>query len=846
MEIGRIELVDIEHEMRAAYLDYAMSVITARALPDVRDGLKPVQRRVLYTMYDNGLRPDRPYKKSAATVGDVLGRFHPHGDSAVYDTMVRLAQDFSLRYPLVDGQGNFGSVDGDPAAAYRYTEARPSALAMELLADIDKETVEFRPNFDDSITEPVVLPSRAPNLLVNGATGIAVGMATNIPPHNLSEVCDALVYVIDRYDEMEQITVQELMRCMPGPDFPTGATIVGLDGIANAYATGRGRVIMRAETHVEELPSGRTAIIVDSIPYQVNKATLVERIADLARSRKIDSISDLRDETDRHGTRVVIELKRGANPHTTVNKLLKFSQLQQTFGVNALALVDGEPRVLPLKRMLALFLEHRLDVIRRRSEYELRRARHRQHVLEGLRVALDHIDAIIETIRRSDDGAAARDNLMTRFGLSEIQAQAILDMQLRRLAALERRKIEDEYQEVTRQIQYLETLLADEGEILGVVRADLIDLKDTYGDKRRTTILLDESGDWSDADLVAPEDVLITVTDRGYIKRVAADAYRAQLRGGRGSRGARPRRDDEMRDNLVANTHDTLLLFTDRGRVFQLPAHRVPDASRDAAGTPLPNLIQIDAEERVTVTLAVPAWQFDHGSYLVMATRRGRIKRTVLGHYRGVRPSGLIAIHLDEGDALGWVRVTTGDDEVLMITRRGRALRFHERQVRAMGRAAAGVNAIRLRSGDELAAMDLVRPDADLLVVTRQGYGKRTSLGEYPRRSRYTSGVLTIDVRRLAEIGEIADARVVVPGDQIALISDHGIVIRTDTDAISRMGRPTRGVRVMRLDEGHQVVSLASITERRPPEGVTVEAADTPLEATDSSPREEAAEPDDA
>jgi DNA gyrase subunit A len=812
MDIGDIELVDIDKEMREAYLDYAMSVITSRALPDVRDGLKPVQRRILYTMYDAGLRPDRAFKKSAATVGDVLGRYHPHGDQPVYDAMVRLAQGFSMRYPLVDGQGNFGSVDGDPPAAYRYTEARPTSLAMELLADIDKETVEFRPNFDDSRQEPMVMPARVPNLLVNGASGIAVGMATNIPPHNLGEVCDALVYLIDHHATIDDVSLDEILPLLPGPDFPTGASIVGLEGIKNAYATGRGRVIMRAITHIEELKDDRVAIIVDEIPYQVNKATLVERIADLARSKRVDTISDLRDETDRTGMRVVIELKRGADPHVTLNRLMKYSTLQQTFGVNILALVEGEPRVLPLKQLLAHYLEHREDVIRRRSAYELARARARLHVLDGLRIALANLDAVIETIRHSTDAQAARDNLMSGFGLSEIQAQAILDMQLRRLAALEQQRIEDEHRTVTAEITALEALLADEAKILAVIRTDLLELKAGYGDPRRTVILAAESDEMGMAELVAEQDVLVTVSDRGYIKRVPADTYRAQGRGGRGIRGATTREDDAVRDTLLASTHDKLLFFSDRGRVYELPAYAVPATSRESGGTPLINLIQLEAGERVTVNLAVPAWQFEPGSYLVMCTRRGKIKRTVLSAYEGVRPSGLIGINLEPGDTLRWAQITTGDDEIVVVTRRGRALRFSERQVRPMGRAAAGVMAIRLREGDEVAAMDIVRPDADLLVVTTLGYGKRSPLASYPRKRRHGQGVLTIDTRRLAEVGEISDARVVEDGDEVALISDRGIVMRTTTDAISRMGRATRGVRVMRLDEGHQVASMAIIS----------------------------------
>jgi DNA gyrase subunit A len=818
MDIGTVELVDIEKEMRSAYLDYSMSVITSRALPDVRDGLKPVQRRILYTMYDNGLRPDRPYRKSAATVGDVLGKYHPHGDVAVYDAMVRLAQDFSMRYPLVDGQGNFGSIDGDPPAAHRYTEARPTPLAMEMLGDIDMSTVDMRPNYDDSRTEPTVLPARIPNLLLNGASGIAVGMATNIPPHNLGEICDALAYLIDRYDKVEEITPDDLIKIVHGPDFPTGGAIIGMEGIHNAYSTGRGHLTVRGKAHFEELRGGREAIIVTEIPYQLNKSNLVERIAELARTKRIESIGDLRDESDRTGMRIVIELKRGADARTTLNQLLKYSQLQQTFGVNMLALVGGEPRVLPLKRILVHFVDHRREVIRRRSEFELEKARHRQHVLLGLLTALANLDAVIDTIRRSRDASVARDSLMKKFKLSEIQAQAILDMQLRRLAALERQKIEDEHKEVTKRIAYLEGLLADEHKILGVIRDDLAQIKAKYGDKRRTTIVEGEATGLREEDLIAEEDVLITVTDRGYIKRLPASTYRTQRRGGRGIRGATTKADDTVRDNLLANTRDTLLFFTDRGRVFQLPAHQVPDSSRESAGTPLVNLVQTDRDERVTVVLAVPTWQYEHGRYLIMATQRGRIKRTDLKEYEGVRPSGLIGIILEEGDRLRWAKVTSGEDEIIMVTRGGMALRFRESQVRPMGRAAGGVGAIRLKRGDVVATMDVVKPGADLFVVTRFGYGKRTRLSEYKTQGRNTQGIQTIDIRRLGEIGEIADARVVEDGNEITLISDYGIVMRTPTEDLSRMGRATRGVRVMHLDAGHEVASLAYLADREPPQ----------------------------
>ena len=732
----------------------------------------------------------------------------------VYDITV----DEHHNFMLANGCIVHNSIDGDPAAAYRYTEARPARLAMELLADIDQETVDFRPNFDDSRTEPTVLPSRIPNLVLNGATGIAVGMATNIPPHNLGEVCDALAYLIDHYDKVDAVTPEDLMRFIPGPDFPTGAAIIGTDGIKNAYATGRGRVVMRAKSHVEELKGGRQALIITAIPFQVNKSTLLERIAELVREKRIETISDLRDESDRDGMRVYIELKRGAHAGTTLNQLFKFSQLQQTFGVNMLALVKGEPHVLGLKRMLTLYIEHRREVLRRRSEYELARARHRQHVLEGLRIAIANLDAIIDLIRKSKDAETAKGGLMTRFELSDIQAQAILDLQLRRLAALERQKIEDEYTAITARIVFLEDLLANPPKILKVIKEDLAELKKDFGNPRRTTIVHGEVSDLTDDDLIAEEDVLITITTRGYIKRVPEDTYRAQHRGGRGITGAKPKKDDEVRDNFLANTRDRILFFTDRGRVFQMSAHQVPDSSRESAGTPLANLIQLDRHERVTVALAVPRWEFEHGSYLIMATRQGKIKRTILSEYDGVRPSGLIGILLEGGDELKWAKVTTGEDEIIMVTHSGMALRFKETDVRSMGRAAAGVMAIRLRKGDSVAAMELVKPGADLFVVSTKGIGKRTSLREYKVQSRFTQGIQTIDVSRLKEIGQIADARVVEDGNEIAVISNGGIVMRTTTDALNRMGRATRGVKVMNLDAGHEVVSIAYISERRPPQ----------------------------
>ncbi|MFQ5854759.1 MAG: DNA gyrase subunit A [Anaerolineae bacterium] len=810
MDIGTVHRIDIEKEMKGAYLDYAMSVITARALPDIRDGLKPVQRRILYAMYDMGLRPNRAYKKSARIVGEVLGKYHPHGDSAVYDAMVRLAQDFTMRYPLVGGQGNFGSVDGDNAAAMRYTEARLAAIAMEMLTDIDKDTVDFIDNFDGSLQEPDVLPARLPNLLLSGASGIAVGMATNIPPHNLREVCDALIHLIDNYDQADEITVDNLMQFIKGPDFPTGAMILGTDGVRTAYVTGKGRIIMRAKAHIEEMDGGRHRIIVTELPYQVRKSTLVERIAQLVRAGRIDTISDLRDETDRTGIRIVIELKRGAIPRITLNKLLKHTQMQGTFGANMLALVDGEPRVLSLRRMLLAHLDHRQEVIRRRTEYELERARHRAHVLAGLLIALDNLDEVIETIKRSDSVDTARQNLTHKFELTEIQAQAILDMRLRRLAALEVQRIQDEHEELIRQIAYYEDLLANPREILQLVREDLEELRETYGDERRTTITpSDDDADFSAEDLIPREDVLISITRRGYVKRVPASTFRTQRRGGRGVKGMGTRETDQVEHLFLSNTLDSVLLFTNRGRVFHQKAHQFPDAGRTARGLPMSNLIPLAHGERITAAVRVP--DFERADYVLLATRNGRIKRVDLSEFESVRPSGLIAISLDEGDELRWAQITHGGQEAILVTEKGQAIRFSEEDVRPMGRTAAGVHAIKLAKGDHVTSMDIVRPDADLLIVTTKGYGKRTPLAEYSLRSRYGKGVRTINARQLKKTGTIADARVVDADDEITLISAEGIVIRTPVKNIPQMGRATLGAIVMRLGKGDSVVSIARL-----------------------------------
>jgi DNA gyrase subunit A len=809
--IGSVQHINIDDEMRGAYLDYAMSVIVSRALPDVRDGLKPVHRRILYAMYDMGLRPDRPYKKSARIVGEVLGKYHPHGDGAVYDAMVRMAQEFSMRHPLVDGQGNFGSVDGDGAAAMRYTEARLTAGAMEMLVDIDKETIDFKENFDASMQEPEVLPARLPNLLINGGGGIAVGMATNIPPHNPAEVCNASIFLIDNWERLDEITVDDLMEYIKGPDFPTAGQILGVEGIKSAFATGRGRIIMRAHAEIEELPrAGRFAIVVTEIPYQVNKATLVEKIAELVHEGRLTGISDLRDESDRDGMRIVIELKRSAHPAKVRNQLFKYTQLQTTFGVNTLALVDGSPRLLSLKQVLRFYVEHRHDVIRRRTIYELDKARARAHILEGLLKALDHLDDVIETIRRSDSAEHALSRLVQRFDLSELQARAILDMQLRRLAALERQKIVDEYNEIRAQIAYLEDLLLHPEKILALIRKDLEEIRDRFGDARRTMIVADSDGSLRDEDLIPNIPLFVTVTERGYTKRVPAETYRAQHRGGKGINGMSTRDEDSVMHCFACMAHDDLLFFTDRGKVYQQRAYELPDASRVAKGTPLINIIQIEADERVTAIIPVRNWE--KADFFVLLTEQGRIKRVSLDQFKNVRPSGLIAINLDENDHLRWVEMTHGDDDLIIITELGQSIRFHESDVRPMGRNAAGVMAIRLEGDDQVASMDVCDPEADLLVITSYGYGKRTPITEYGRQSRFGKGIRTF-ARAIDITGPIVDARVVMPADEITVMSAEGMVMRTRVEQIAQQGRATRGVRVMGIKDGDRVVALALLDE---------------------------------
>ncbi len=813
MDVGIIRQIDIESEMKVAYLDYAMSVIVARALPDARDGLKPVHRRILYAMHDMGVRSSTPYKKSARIVGEVLGKYHPHGDAAVYDAMARMAQDFSMRYPLIDGQGNFGSIDGDSPAAMRYTEARLATIAEEMLLDIEKDTVDWVDNFDGSLQEPEVLPARMPNMLLNGTSGIAVGMATNIPPHSLGEICDAIAYLIERYDEFDDVAVGDLMQFVKGPDFPTGGLILGREGIEAAYGTGKGRVVMRAVARIEEMRGNRHRIVVSEIPYQVNKAGLIEKIAELVRAGRLKDIADLRDESDRHGLSIVIELKRGAQPNKVLNQLFKYTPLQTTFGVNMLALVGGEPRILPLKRALQVYIEHRRQVITRRTEFELKKARQRAHILEGLLIALSNLDAVIKTIRQSPDAEVARERLMKQFKLTDAQAQAILDMQLRRLAALERQKIEEEHAQLLKTIAYLEDLLANPHKILDLIKEDVVGLKEKYGDERRTQIVADVSEDFDEEDLIPREEVLISITRRGYVKRVPASTYRAQMRGGRGVTGMTTREEDAVQFLFAVNTLDTILYFTDKGKVYSEKAYRVPDAGRTAKGIPIINLINLAPDERVTATVTVP--DFEKAEYLTMVTRRGKIKRTNLSEFESVRPSGLIAIILDDGDELGWVKLTEGDDEVVVVTQGGQAIRFKETDVRPMGRAAGGVMAIRLANADQVACMDVVEPDGDLLVVTAKGYAKRTRLSEYSTQGRYGGGVVTLNKKSLDVTGQIIDARVLSEDNDITLISAEGMVLRTRIKQIPKMGRATRGATIMRMKQGDRVVSLALLAPKK-------------------------------
>jgi DNA gyrase subunit A len=807
-EPGQIHPIELEAEMRASYMDYAMSVIISRALPDIRDGLKPAQRRILWAMLDTGMTAGARYQKCAAVVGEVLGKYHPHGDSAVYDTLVRLAQPWVMRYPLIDGQGNFGSVDGDPPAAYRYTEARMTAVAMSLVDDIEKDTVDFGPNFANvpGVREPVVMPSLLPNLLVNGASGIAVGMATNIPPHNLGEVCDAVVRLIDD----PETATEDLIRIVKGPDFPTGGIIYTRD-IANVYGTGRGRIVMRAQVDFEESKSGREQIIVRELPYQVNKSRLMQTIAELVNDRKIEGIADLHDESGREDkVRIVIELKSNARPHTVLNNLYKHTQLQMTFGALMLAIVDGRPQVLSLKAMLQHYITHRRDVVTRRTRHELETARDRAHILEGLIKVLDNLDETIRIIRAAQDEKSAQAALEERFDLTDRQSKAIVDLRLGRLTRLESGKLREEYEELIKRINQLEELLANRRLIDAVVKDEVIALRKRFADPRRSEIRHDEL-EMNEEDLIPQEQVFVTLTHRGYVKRMPLDTYRAQHRGGKGIVGARRSTDEDyIEHSTTANTHSDMLFFTNRGRVFRLRTHEIPDVKRQAKGIPIINLIDVDQGEKVTALIDMEV--FSDEQYLVMVTKLGQIKKTPAAAYASVRRNGLIAINLQDDDELNWVRRSSGGNEVLVVTRLGKGSRFTEKEVRPMGRDTMGVGAIRLRRGDEVAGFDIVNPEGHVLVITENGFGKLTPMSDYPVKSRNIQGVYTVDQTAIPKIGEIVGMRVVEDlSEELMVISTAGQVIRIPLEQVRVSGRQTRGVIIMRLDDGDRVASIAGV-----------------------------------
>ncbi|AJY74898.1 DNA gyrase subunit A [Paenibacillus beijingensis] len=812
---------DIGTEMRESFMDYAMSIIVSRALPDVRDGLKPVHRRILYAMSELGMSPDKPYKKSARIVGEVIGKYHPHGDSAVYESMVRMAQDFSMRYMLVDGHGNFGSIDGDMAAAMRYTEARLSKIAMELLRDINKETIDFAPNYDGEEHEPVVLPARFPNLLVNGVGGIAVGMATNIPPHNLPEVIDGVQAMIANPD----ITSLELMDYIKGPDFPTAGFVMGHQGIRQAYTTGRGSVTMRARAVIEET-NGKARIIVQELPYQVIKARLVEKIAELVREKKLDGITDLRDESDRNGMRVVIELRRDVNPNVVLNNLYKHTQMQSTFGINMLALVNGEPKVLNLRDMLYYYLQHQIEVIRRRTEFELKKARARAHILEGLRIALDNLDEVIALIRSSRTTEIAREGLMSRFNLSYEQSQAILDMRLQRLTGLEREKIEAEYAELLQKIAEYEAILADEQLVLQIISEELNEVKERFGDERRTEVTVGED-EILDEDLIPREDVVITITHSGYVKRLPVSTYRSQKRGGKGVIGMGTKDDDFVEHLFVSNTHHFLLFFTNKGKVYRLKAYEIPDLSRTARGTPIINLLQIEQGE--TVNAVIPVESFDPDRYLFFGTRQGVVKKTPLDDYSNIRKVGLIAINLRDDDDLISVKLTDGQQEIIMGTAQGMSIRFPEEDVRSMGRSATGVKGIQLDDDDRVIDMDVVAPDRDILIVTSKGYGKRTPESEYRIQSRGGKGIKTLNVTE--KNGTIAGLKVVENGEDLMIMTETGTMIRTSMEGISTMGRNTQGVKLINIREDDAVATVTRVARSEEDESELDEQTETTPEA---------------
>lgn len=844
MENDNVNRVDLDQQMRDAYLDYAMSVIVSRALPDARDGLKPVHRRILYAMQDMGVRSTTAHKKSARIVGEVLGKYHPHGDASIYDAMVRMAQDFSMRYPLVDGHGNFGSIDGDPPAAMRYTEARMAKITDELLADIDKETIDFMPNFDGSEKEPVVLPSKVPNLLLNGSNGIAVGMATNIPSHNLREINSALAYMIDNYDHIDDITVEDLMQFVKGPDFPTGGIIIGREGIKQAYTTGKGRIIVRARSHVEE-GKGRFHIVITEIPYQVNKTTLLERIAELVRGGQITTIHDLRDESDRDGMRIVIELKKEAQPQAVLNQLYKHTMLQSTFGAQMLALVDNRPVYLSLKSALEIFIKHRLEVIERRADFELRKARARSHILAGLLIALSNLDEVIRIIRNAPDSDSAKTQLMERFSLTDIQAQAILDMQLRRLSALERWKIEEEQKQLIEKIADLEDLLASKERQLKVVETETDEVTRVYGDERRTSIEADELEGFSEGDLISERGVFVTMTENGYIKRVDATTYRQYNRGAQGVTGHTMKEEDRVAKIMFVNTHDKMLFFTDKGKVYAEDVFRIPDSSRTGKGLPVINIINIQGDEKVTAMLPIHA--ADTEGFLVMATANGKIKRNRLKDYLNIRANGLIAINLDEDDRLTWVELTDGNMNVVMVSRNGKCLRFKESSIRTMGRTARGVNSMKLLGDDRLVYVGVARDQDDLLIVHDKGIGKRTPVALVPIHGRTTGGQKITNTNAFEKIGRIAAALVLHANDDVTFMSSTGHVVRLRGAVIPSLGRAARGVRLVRMEEDAVVAGVTAndhdaIPEQPDEETVTELPNDPTLTPEDDLPADDEAD----
>lgn len=806
---GNFKTRELSAEMKQSFMDYAMSVIMSRALPDVRDGLKPVHRRILYAMNELGLQPGKGYKKSARVIGEVLGKYHPHGDVALYDTMVRMAQDFSYRYTLVDGHGNFGSIDGDSAAAMRYTEVRMDKLATVLLADIEKETVEFMPNFDETLEEPKVLPARFPHLLVNGTTGIAVGMATNIPPHNLREAIDAVIALIDD----PEMGTEGLMKHVKGPDFPTAGIILGRDGIKKAYKTGRGSITLRGEVKIENTTGGRQQLVITELPYLVNKARMIEKIAELVREKKLDGISDLRDETDRNGIRVVIEVKRDTNPHVLLNKLYKNTQLQQNYGIIMLALVNNRPQVLTLKEMLVHYIEHQRDIVRRRTIYDLRKAEERQHILEGFRIALDNLDRVIAIIRGSRDGEHARENLMAELPLSRIQAQAILDMRLQRLTALERTKIEEEYNELQIKIQYFRDILANPQKMDGVIKDELAQIRDKYSDERRTRIV-NRDGDLEIEDLIADEDMVITITHQGYIKRTPVTVYRSQRRGGKGISAVTTREDDFVEHMFVTSTHNYILFFTNQGQMYKKKVYEIPEASRTARGTAIVNLISLRSQEKVSAVLQVK--EFDENQFLVMATRDGFVKRTELSQYATNLKAGLIAIKLEGGDELIGVSLTDGTQQVMLFNSQGQAIRFDEKDIRVMGRATRGVRGMKLEEGGGVISMASVRKDGQIVIVTDRGFGKRTDTSEFRFQARGGVGVKAISLT--ARNGQVVVAKMIQPGDDLMIVTAKGIIIRQQADGISVLGRAAQGMTLVRIDGEDRVVAVGRVLREEQPE----------------------------